>query len=113
MAYYNFTEIESYTENSVAHKKYKVQEYSDSDKTKLVGTSEVITCGDKVDKPQDIMTEIEGLTTPEANPPYTAKRKMAYPSIEEQLDMQYWDSVNGTSTWKDAIAKVKSDLPKS
>ena len=30
----------------------------------------------------------------------------------EQLDMQYWDKVNGTSTWQDAIAKVKSDNPK-
>ena len=35
-----------------------------------------------------------------------------YPSLEEQMDMQYWDSVNGTTTWKDAIAKVKSDYPK-
>ena len=35
-----------------------------------------------------------------------------YPSIEEQLDMQYWDAVNGTTTWKDAIAKVKTDNPK-
>ena len=31
MAYYNFTEIESYTEDSVAHKKYKVEQYSDSE----------------------------------------------------------------------------------
>ena len=35
-----------------------------------------------------------------------------YPSLQEQLDMQYWDSVNGTTTWKDAIAKVKTDNPK-
>ena len=35
-----------------------------------------------------------------------------YPPIEEQLDMQYWDNVNGTTTWQDAIAKVKSDNPK-
>ena len=35
-----------------------------------------------------------------------------YPTISEQLDMQYWDQVNGTTTWKDAIAKVKSDNPK-
>ncbi len=112
MAYYNFTEIESYTEDNVPHKKYKVEQYSDSDKTELIGTSEVITCGDKVDEPLDIMMEIEGLTTPEANPPYTSKRKMAYPSIEEQLDMQYWDQVNGTTTWEDTIAKVKSDIPK-
>ena len=40
-------------------------------------------------------------------------RASAYPSIQEQLDMQYWDSVNGTTTWKDAVAKVKSDNPKN
>lgn len=43
---------------------------------------------------------------------YQYDRSQAYPSIKEQLDMQYWDSVNGTTTWKDAIAKVKSDNPK-
>jgi len=47
------------------------------------------------------------------NSDYAAKRTAAYPSVAEQMDMQYWDSVNGTSTWKDAIAKVKSDNPKS
>lgn len=39
--------------------------------------------------------------------------KRKYPEIHEQLDMQYWDSVNGTTIWKDVIAKVKSDNPKS
>tara|TARA_R110001632_G_scaffold32569_1_gene84176 strand:+ start:268 stop:561 length:294 start_codon:yes stop_codon:yes gene_type:complete len=46
---------------------------------------------------------------------YDAKqyqRDRIYPSIGEQLDMQYWDSVNGTTTWKDAVAKVKLDNPK-
>ncbi len=42
----------------------------------------------------------------------TISRDRVYPSIQEQLDMQYWDSVNGTTTWKDAVAKVKSDNPK-
>ena len=36
----------------------------------------------------------------------------AFPTWQEQMDMQYWDAVNGTTTWKDAIAKVKSDNPK-
>jgi len=40
------------------------------------------------------------------------QRDRQYPSIGEQLDMQYWDSVNGTTTWKDAIAQVKADNPK-
>jgi hypothetical protein len=44
---------------------------------------------------------------------YQRDRATAYPSIQEQLDMQYWDKVNGTTNWEDAIAKVKSDNPKS
>ena len=43
---------------------------------------------------------------------YQRDRATAYPSIQEQLDMQYWDKVNGTTTWEDAIAKVKLDNPK-
>ena len=39
-------------------------------------------------------------------------RKNAYASIQDQLDMQYWDNVNGTTTWKDHIAQVKADNPK-
>jgi len=43
---------------------------------------------------------------------YKYNRANEYPSIVDQLDMQYWDKVNGTTTWQDAIAKVKSDNPK-
>jgi len=43
---------------------------------------------------------------------YISARQAAYASIGDQLDQQYWDAVNGTTTWKDAIAKVKSDNPK-
>ena len=38
-------------------------------------------------------------------------RKNLYPSIEEQMDMQYWDTVNGTTTWKDKIAEIKLANP--
>jgi len=44
---------------------------------------------------------------------YQRDRATAYPSIQDQLDMQYWDNINGTTTWEDAIAKVKADNPKS
>ena len=43
---------------------------------------------------------------------YQRDRATAYPTIQDQLDMQYWDNVNGTTNWEDAIAKVKSDNPK-
>jgi len=43
---------------------------------------------------------------------YQGPRRDSYPSLADQLDMQYWDKKNGTTTWVDAIAKVKSDNPK-
>ena len=43
---------------------------------------------------------------------YARDRASAYPSLQDQADMQYWDAVNGTTTWQDAIAKVKADYPK-
>ena len=43
---------------------------------------------------------------------YIKARQEAYAAVPVQLDMQYWDEVNSTTTWKDHIAKVKSDNPK-
>ena len=40
-----------------------------------------------------------------------AARRAAYGDLGDQLDMQYHDSVDGTSTWKDHVAKVKTDNP--
>ena len=46
------------------------------------------------------------------SPNYAQYRAEAYPSIGDQLDMQYHDSVNGTTTWADAIAAVKTKYAK-
>ena len=35
-----------------------------------------------------------------------------YATIGDQLDQQYKDAVNGTTTWKDGIAAVKAAHPK-
>jgi hypothetical protein len=35
-----------------------------------------------------------------------------YASVGDQLDQQYKDALNGTTTWKDAIAAVKAAHPK-
>ncbi len=43
---------------------------------------------------------------------YQRDRAEAYAPIADQLDMQYWDSVNGTTTWADHIAAVKAAHPK-
>ena len=43
---------------------------------------------------------------------YDVAREAKYGDIGDQLDMQYKDAVNGTTTWKDHVTKVKSDFPK-
>ena len=43
---------------------------------------------------------------------YKRIRKRAYPTWQEQMDMQYEDEVNGTTTWKDAVEAVKTIWPK-
>ena len=43
---------------------------------------------------------------------YARARAEAYAPIADQLDMQYWDSVNGSRTWLDHIEAVKDAYPK-
>ena len=44
---------------------------------------------------------------------YQRDRKKEFSKkIGDQLDMIYWDQVNGTTTFKDFVAKIKSDNPK-
>jgi hypothetical protein len=59
--------------------------------------------------PDDVtakITELENATA------YKYARHKAYKPIKEQLDMQYWDEINGTTIWKDHITQVKTDNPK-
>jgi hypothetical protein len=56
-------------------------------------------------KQQELIAEYE------ANQ-YQRDRAKEYPSIQEQLDMQYWDKINGTNNWQDAINAVKAKYPK-
>ena len=59
-----------------------------------------------------ITAKINELKAKYNNEKYQRKRVDAYPSIGEQFDLLYWDQVNGTSKFKEAIAKVKADNPK-
>ena len=66
------------------------------------------------EQPSDeaIQTKLSELQAEYDSKQYQRDRAEQYPSIQDQLDMQYHDSVNGTTTWKDAVAKVKADNPK-
>lgn len=43
---------------------------------------------------------------------YQRDRADVYPPIGDQLDMQYHDLIDGTTTWKDHVAAVKAAHPK-
>ena len=43
---------------------------------------------------------------------YARDRAKAYPSIQDQMDMQYHDAVDGTTTWQEAVQAVKDAHPK-
>ena len=44
---------------------------------------------------------------------YQRDRKKEYPSWQDQMDLQYWDKINNTSTWQDAVQAVKDKYTKS
>ena len=78
---------------------------NDYDKITWHGKTTPISVEDIKNKQAELQTEYD-------NNQYQRDREIAYPSIQDQLDMQYHDKINGTTTWQDAIAKVKSDHPK-
>ena len=59
-----------------------------------------------------VATEIARLQAEYKAKSYARSRAAEYPSLQEQLDMQYWDAINGTTNWADAIAAVKTKYPK-
>lgn len=59
-----------------------------------------------------VAAEITRLEADYAAKQYQRDRAAAYPSLAEQMDMQYWDSVNGTTVWADTIAAIKQEYPK-
>ena len=66
--------------------------------------------GEVLPSEADINAKLAELTTEYEAKKYQQDRE--YPEIKDQLDMLYWDKVNSTDNWQDAIAKVKSDNPK-
>lgn len=64
---------------------------------------------------QDVAEQgIEIVEGPDIHEPsYQELRAAEYPSLQEQQDMQYWDTINGTTVWKDTIQSIKDKYPKT
>lgn len=55
---------------------------------------------------------LAGYAPKKPEPTYQELRRAAYPEISEQLDMIYWDKVNGTNLWQEKISEIKAKYPK-
>jgi hypothetical protein len=60
----------------------------------------------------EILAKQQELITEYNSNQYQRDRAKDYPSIQEQLDMQYWDKINNTTKWEEAINAVKNKYPK-
>ena len=65
-----------------------------------------------VEKGYDGNWYLKGHTPVQPEATYAEKRLAEYPPISEQLDMIYWDKVNGTTNWQGTITAIKAKYPK-
>ena len=77
-----------------------------------IDDEKIIRWGESSDQPtqEEINAKITELQADYDSKQYQRDRQ--YPSIQDQLDMLYWDRKNGTKTWEESIDKVKADNPK-
>lgn len=61
---------------------------------------------------EEILAEAARLQAEFENNQYRRDRARAYPRIQDQLDMIYWDQINGTNTWQQAVEAIKTQYPK-
>ena len=62
---------------------------------------------------QTILNKQKELQAEYESKQYQRDRQTQYPSIADQLDMLYWDKVNGTENWLNSIESVKNRFPKA
>jgi len=60
----------------------------------------------------ELTAECERLQVEWQRTEYQRSREQEYPPIKEQLDMLYWDRINGTDNWQSAINEIKNKYPK-
>lgn len=107
--------IEAITPNRLAARGGFTELEIDSDLIKLTSNNQyLVYSGGTVQRREHTDDEIATQTAERVASPssYATHRMLAYPSLEEQADMQFHDAVNGTTVWRDTIQAVKDASPK-
>ena len=85
------------------NKPVTAKEYADFDVYCNENNCHIVDQGDYYESvPNDVVPE----------PSYAQKRAAAYPALSEQLDLIYWDKINGTNLWQEKITEIKTKYPK-
>ena len=90
---------------------------------KINPTAQVVVRGDDINSIEwhngttpipanEILAKQQELIAEYNSKQYQIDRAKDYPSRADQLDMQYWDKINGTNKWQQAINAVKQKYPK-
>jgi hypothetical protein len=80
--------------------------------------ADMISVPDNMDNRHRVMIQewIDAGNTPtpyvEPVKSYSELRQQEYPPMSDQLDMLFWDKMNGTEIWKNNIIKIKEKFPK-
>lgn len=67
---------------------------------------------EKIQFGADGFAYVDGFAPQPMKTDYVQMRVAEYPDISEQLDMMYWDKINGTNNWVDTITAIKQKYPK-
>jgi len=119
-SYIAIMKVNADTNRVEKYQDFSTQEEAEAHVQKFIGTYPLAY---SVAKPSDSTKDwlcdtsaksisIDVVVDPDA---FKNKRMMAYAdefNITDQLDMQYHDLVDGTTTWKDAIKAIKDANPK-
>ena len=119
MSYIAILKVNASTKRVEKFQPFSTEEEAEAHVQKFIGTYPLAYCAEEPDGSSvhwlcDTSAKtivISKLVDPD-NPEWKKNRQLEYPSIGDQLDMQYWDKINNTAIWADLITKIKSDNPK-
>ena len=102
----------SYTIEDVLVQMHSGQWFTWSDSKNKVYENIVVLGGQDKPTQEFLESELARLQAEQDSTQYQRDRATAYAPLGDQLDMQYHDLQDSTTTWADHVAEIKARFPK-
>jgi len=102
----------SYTIEDVLVQMHSGQWFGWSDSKNKVYENLVVLGGQDKPTQEFLESELARLQAEQDSTQYQRDRATAYAPLGDQLDMQYHDLQDSTTTWADHVAEIKARFPK-